>query len=239
MKNLCIFFGLALFGCQSGNSTGQFLEKTYLDLAGEYEEKKERVLNSTNDWPEINKDIRNRTLLLDSLYSISTDNIKESKSPIEALESFRQTVKAQFFPNKDLSTDLTEELPEENIKECALIEVTQIAREALDKLGLEVGAQDLRFDEVKIFTESKNNQINRGDSLNVKIYFGAYSGNSEKAMDFFADGEKIEIKNGVGIFKRKVENVGKNEVKILVKNREDSKHWVDFEREETFHYIVK
>lgn len=110
-----------------------------------------------------------------------------------------------MFPDKDLSLNLTEELPEENTKECALIEVTQIAGETLNKFALEPGAQDLRFEEVKIFREAENHLIIRGDSLKIKVCFGAYSGNSEKAMDFFAGGEKIEIRNGVRILKRKVE----------------------------------
>ena len=135
--------------------------------------------------PEINKDVRNRILLLDSLYTVTTDHIEESEKPDGALQSFNQTVKAHLFPNKDLSFNIIEELPEENTKECTLIEVTQIAREALNELALEVGTQDLRFDEVKVFTEAENNLINRGDSLNVKVYFGAYSGNSEKMKRYF------------------------------------------------------
>ena len=239
MIYLYTILALTLFGCQSGNLTGKFLEKNYLDLAKEYEESKEGVLNSINELPEINKEVRNRTLLLDSLFSATTDNIEKNEKPSLALQNFRHTVKSQLFPNNDLGTNVTEELPEENAKEIALIEVTQIAREALKKLASEVGAQDLRFDEVKIFTDIENSLINRGDSLNVRIYFGAYSTNSEKAFDFFADGEKIEIKNGVGLLKIKTENIGQNEIKILVKGSKDSKHWIDIEREETLRYMVK
>lgn len=239
MRYLFIFLALALLGCQSDNSTGKYLEKTYLDLAKEYEESKEMVFISINEFPEINKEVRNRTLLLDSLFSATTDNIEENEKPSLALQNFRQTVKSQLFPNNDLGVNTIEELPEENSKEIALIEVTQIAREVLKKLAIEAGAQDLRFDEVKIFTDVENRLINRGDSLKARIYFGAYSTNSGKALDFFADGEKIEIKNGVGTLKIKTENIGQNEIEIMVKGREDSKYWIDIEREETLRYEVK
>lgn len=239
MRYLFIFLALALLRCQSDNSTKKYLEKTYLDLAMEYEESKERVFISINDFPEINKEVRNRTLLLDSLFSATTDNIEKNEKPSLALQSFRQTVKSQLFPNNDLGVNIIEEIPDENAKEIALIEVTQIAREALKKLAIEAGAQDLRFDEVKIFTDVENRQINHGDSVKARIYFGAYSTNSEKALDFFADGEKIEIKNGVGILKIKTKNIGQNEVGILVKGREDSKYWIDIERADTLHYVVK
>ena len=240
MRYLFIFLALTLFGCQSDNSAGKYLEKTYLDLAREYEESKEGVFNSINEFPEgTNKEVRNKTLLLDSLFSATTDKIEKNENPSLALQSFRQSVKSQLFPNNEVSANMIEELPEENAKEIALVEVTQIARTALKKLAIEVGAQELRFDEVKVFTDVENSLINRGDSLNAKIYFGAYATNTEEAFDFFADGEKIEIKNGVGLLKLKTENIGPNEIKILVKGSNDSNYWIDLEREETIRYVVK
>ena len=155
------------------------------------------------------------------------------------MKDFRQAVGIQLLPKQSLITGISEELPEENSQKCALIESTQLAKEVLDKLDHEVNAQDIRFSRIGIFTDVENSLINSGDSLEAKIYFGAYSENTEKAFDILADGEKIEIKNGVGILKRKVDNKGRNEVKISVRSRKDSKHWKDFEREETLHYVVK
>lgn len=237
MKFLFYFLILTLFGCESGNSTAQFLGKTQLDLAREYEETKERILHASNEWPEINHKVKDRTLLLDSIYRTTSEDIKEGKEPSAVLQNFKETVKSQLFPNKDLGFIITEELPNKNTKECALIEATQFARELLNELALEVGAQDMRFDEVNIFTDVENSLLNEGDFLEAKIYFGAYAGNTEKAFNFFADGEKIEIRNGVGYLKRKVESPGQNEIKILVKSKDD--YWIAFEKEKTLNYTVK
>lgn len=89
-----------------------------------------------------------------------------------------------------------------------------------------------------IFVEAEKYRIDAHENYEAKVYFAAYNSQLEKSSEIYVNGEKIPIKNGVGLLSLKPSNNGKEKLKFVVKWKKQSSI-ADWKGEKTIEYWLK
>ena len=89
-----------------------------------------------------------------------------------------------------------------------------------------------------VFIEAEKYSLNSNENYEAKVYFAAYNTQLEKSSDIYVNGEKLEIKNGIGFLSLKPSNKGKETLQFVVKTKNESSI-EDWKTEKTVEYILK
>ncbi len=211
MKNkiiLSILIVVGLFSCTEEKERS-YLQQIDESLKREYELYKSRISAAVKDSEPMNDEVKSRMLHVDSLYQVAANGIEDATSATAAETELK---------------DLIESLPTNFYQQYGKVKLNLLGKRALDRLALEIDAQELRFDELKIFVESSETDPN-----SAKVYLAAYSSNTDKIMKMYANDNEIEIVNGIGQLQLKNDQV--KDLNIKIKSTSNNHYWKDWSME--------
>ena len=235
-----IFILLATFSCKNETSEDKFLNNIFKTLDNEYQTSIKRTLNTIKESPADNAAVKKKALVLDSLYqeAIKRINDPEIDNKKDEISRFLSFLQQNLFPDEKLDLKISEELPSNHETQYALIAASQISKEIIDKLALEIKYFEYVFDNVDIFIEAEKYKINSNENYEAKIYFAAYNTQLEKFSEIYVNGEKLEVKNGIGFLSLKPSKKGKQKLQFVVKVKNESSIG-DWKTEKTIEYVLK
>ena len=226
MKNkivLSILIIAGLFSC-SEEKERSYLQQIDESLKSEYELYKTRISNAVKESKPMNDDVKSRMLHVDSLYQIAANGIENATSATIAETKLKEFYRSVIDDLDIEIKDSIESLPTNFYQQYGKVKLNLLGKRALDRLALEIDAQELRFDELKIFVEPSDTDPN-----SARVYLAAYSSNTDKIMKMYANDDEIEIVNGVGQLQLK--NDQSKDLNIKIKSISSYHYWKDWSME--------
>ncbi|MEM9671691.1 MAG: hypothetical protein ACFB15_25615 [Cyclobacteriaceae bacterium] len=219
---LLFLVALGLFSCDDTKERN-YLQQINESLKSEYELYKRRINNAVKDTEGMNDHVGRRMIHLDSMYQFAAQNIENAELvglAERALKEFYQNV------NNKLEIDIDgsiESLSSNFYQLYGKMKLNLLGKRILDRLALEINAQELKFDELNIFVES-----NDRDKI-AKVYLAAYSSNTEQTFRMYANDKEIEIINGIG--QLPLEKNQNKKLYIKVESTINEDYWKDWSME--------
>ncbi|MEM8966529.1 MAG: hypothetical protein AAGE93_08930 [Bacteroidota bacterium] len=226
MKNkiiLSILIVVGLFSCTEEKERS-YLQQIDESLKREYELYKSRISAAVKDSEPMNDEVKSRMLHVDSLYQVAANGIEDATSATAAETELKDFYRSVIDDLNIEIKDSIESLPTNFYQQYGKVKLNLLGKRALDRLALEIDAQELRFDELKIFVESSETDPN-----SAKVYLAAYSSNTDKIMKMYANDNEIEIVNGIGQLQLKNDQV--KDLNIKIKSTSNNHYWKDWSME--------
>lgn len=186
-----------------------------------------------DDEPELNSEVMVRVNKLDSALKQAIKQI-DARNEDEAVNSIVQLGKV-LFPDYEMSTH---ELPSNQRNEYAMLELTTLTENLVNKLGSEVGANDMKLDQFKIFIEPNKTSVRLGETINGKVYFALYS-SSKEYLFFMMNGDTLVNQNGVAEFSFTPNKRGIQKLKFEVIPNLNARWLEQIEKEKTIEIETK
>lgn len=197
----------------------------------------ERIIEAArmlaDDEPELNSEVMVRVNKLDSALKQAIKLI-DARNEDEAVNSIVQLGK-ELFPDYEMSTH---ELPSNQRNEYAMLELTTLTENLVNKLGSEVGANDMKLDQFKIFIEPNKTSVRLGETINGKVYFALYS-SSKEYLFFMMNGDTLVNQNGVAEFSFTPNKRGIQKLKFEVIPNLNARWLEQIEKEKTIEIETK
>jgi hypothetical protein len=155
---------------------------------------------------------------VDSSYNelrIQIKNQNNSDQISSLIQVYQQDIQGLF--EEDNQVDYTiNEIPTTNSVQYGLIELSMFTKDALLNFAVKIGADDVKFDKLRIFVEYPSTEIKLGESFKGKLYYSAVSNIGEGKLQFRMNGDTVPSNTGIADFSYTPSRRGKESVKFEI-----------------------
>lgn len=218
---ICLF---SVAGCSS-RKEATLLENLSKNLHSESIEKFRSVRSVNDNDFQIKPSLYLKFEVLDSIYN-ETRSLIEDKTQNEiqqfvdkfsaiACSMVSEIYNPKYKPNP---------IPENNSILFAKIELAMLTNEIVVELVGKIGAEDVKFDQLRAFVEHSKNSIKLGDKILGRVYLSAISSAPNQKLVFFLNGDTLKTDSYFADFNYTPKTRGIKELNFEVKS--NMKSWL-------------
>lgn len=232
MRYFPIALSLIVWSCTNQKEI-EIIQNSYNTRLKNIERTIESARLFADEEPELNSKVIIRFNKLDSVLKQAI-KLVEARNEAAAVNSIMQLGK-DLFSDYEISNL---ELPSNQRNEYAMLEITRLTDNLVNRLASELGANDMKFDQFKIFIEPNKTSVRLGETIEGKVYFAIYSSRKEYLF-FMMNGDTLVNQNGFAEFKFTPNQRGIQKLKFEVISNLNARWSEQIEKEKTIEIETK